>query len=104
MPRDYMIRFREENRIPIDKMAKKLHISPLLLSMLEDDESCVTHPLIAKRVARAYKLTKEQRTMMLPENYRPGPDYDPNRYKLDAEGKDMYREFKIAPRGACYRR
>ena len=103
MPRDYMITHRESLGWSVEKMAKKLEISPFLLSMLEDDESSVTHPLIAKRVARAYKLTKEQRTMMLPENYRPGPNYDPNRYKLDVEGKDMYREFKIAPRGAYYR-
>ena len=47
----------------------------------EDDESCVTHPDIVRRIAKAYKLTKDQRTMMLPPNHRPGKDYDPDRYK-----------------------
>lgn len=81
MPRDYMISFREKQCISIDRMAAKLQISPTLLSMLEDDESCVTYPDIVRRIAKAYKLTKDQRTMMLPPNHRPGKDYDPDRYK-----------------------
>lgn len=98
MPRDYMIRFREENRIPIDKMAKKLHIGLLLLSMLEDDETCVTHPEIVKRIAKAYKLTKEQKIAMLPENYRPDPNYDPDKYRILCDTREDLRNYKLGER------
>lgn len=103
MPRDYMIEFRTSRRMDIERMEKKLDISPGLLSLLEDDESSVTHPEIVKRIAKAYKLTKEQRTMMLPKNYRPGPNYDPNRYKLDIEGQDILRRFDFNRKGVTYR-
>lgn len=103
MARDYMIAHRTAARISIDKMAAKLKISPYLLTMLEEDEACVTHPEIVKRIAKAYKLTKEQRTMMLPPNYRPGPNYEPDRYKLDIEGQDILRRFDFNRKGVVYR-
>lgn len=34
MPRDYMIEFRTSRRMDIERMAKKLQISPGLLSLL----------------------------------------------------------------------
>ena len=98
MPRDYMIAHRESLRIPIEKMASKLKISPWLLNMLEQDESCVTHPEIAKRIAKAYKLTKEQKTMMLPENYRPGPNYDPDKYRILCDTREGLRNYKLGER------
>ena len=103
MPRDYMIAHRESLQLSVDRMAAKLQISPHLLSMLEDDETCVTHPEIVKRIAKAYKLTKQQRTMMLPPNYRPCPDYDPDRYKLDIEGRDILRRFDFERKGVTYK-
>lgn len=103
MARDYMFAYRLEKGISLDKMAAKLKISPFLLALLEEDETSVTHPEIVKSVAKAYKLTKEQRTMMLPPNYRPGPDYDPNRYKLDIDGRDILRRFDFNRKGVVYR-
>ena len=41
--------------------------------------------------------------MMLPENYRPGPNYDPNRYKLDIEGQDILRRLDLRRKGVVYR-
>lgn len=93
MPREYMIAHRKSLQLSVDRMAAKLQISPTLLSMLENDESCVTHPEFVKRIAKAYKLTKQQRTMMLPPNYRPGPDYNPNLYKPDTEWHEAIFDF-----------
>ena len=81
-PREYMIEFRAKHGISREAMAKKLKISVKLLSMIEDNDQEVTHRDIVKRISAAYKLTREQRIMMLPPNYRPGPDYDPDRYKF----------------------
>ena len=84
-PREYMLERRSSLRMSRENMARKLKISPKLLAMLEEDDHCVTHPLIVKLIAKAYNLTAEQRTMMLPENHRPGPDYDPDRYKFPVD-------------------
>ena len=80
-PREYMLEYRRVRCISRDMMAKKLKISPKLLEMIEENDKEVTHPEIAKAIAKAYKLTKEQRIGMLPPNHRPGPDYNPDRYK-----------------------
>jgi hypothetical protein len=77
-----MIDYRKKRLISRHMMAKKLNISIALLTMLEEDDRCVTHPQIVDRIAAAYKLSNKQATMMLPENYRPGPDYNPDRYKI----------------------
>lgn len=93
-PRQYMIDYRAKRGIPRDKMAKKLHISETLLEMIEENDQEVTHPLIVKSIARAYGLTERQKTMMLPLNHRPGPDYDPDRYK----SPDIFRDTLCAPK------
>lgn len=92
--RQYMIDYREKRRFTRDFMANKLKISPKLLEMLEENDQEVTHPEIVKDIAKAYRLTKEQKTMMLPPNYRPGPDYDPDRYKYP----DMFLDTLCAPK------
>lgn len=86
-PRSYMISKRNAFGLTREAMAKKLGmgISPKLLEMLETDDQCVTHPTFVDRIAKVYRLTKEQKTMMLPENHRPGPNYDPDRYKFEAD-------------------
>lgn len=84
MRREYMIRYRMQKELTIKQMAKKCKISCGLLTNLEQYEEYVTHPEIVKRVAAAYKLTRKQAEGMLPLNYRPGPDYDPGRYVIDA--------------------
>lgn len=90
-PREYMIEFRQQRGISREAMAKKLKISVKLLTMIEENDQEVTHRDIVKRIASAYKLTKQQRIMMLPLNYRPGPDYDPDRYKFPPEFDDALR-------------
>ena len=64
-------------------------VSDKLIEMLEDDDSCVTHPSIVKRIAKVYGMSKDERLQLLPENHRPGPNYDPDRYKAGTD----YRFF-----------
>lgn len=92
--RDYMIAYRESKGMSIKEMAQKCQISEILLRKLEGDDTCVTHPNIVQRVAKAYKLTKAQRTAMLPPNHRPGPNYNPDLYK---EAPEDPRDFRIMP-------
>lgn len=65
MKREYMIAFRESCGFELETMAKICKCSPKLLGMLEADDTEVTHPKIARRIARAYRLTDEQRVGML---------------------------------------
>lgn len=84
MRREYMIQFRAENSIDLQSMAKKCRISKGLLEMLELDDREVTHPNIAKRVSKAYKLTREQKEGLMPEHYRKSsPNYNPDLYRRD---------------------
>lgn len=78
--RDYMVRFREERMMSRELMARRCRVTARILRMLEEDENCVTAPSIVERVANGYRLTEEQKIGMLPENYRPGPGYDPDKY------------------------
>lgn len=94
--RDYMIAYRKAQGLTIDQMAKKCAVSPTLLRMLEDDDQCVTSVKIVKRIAKQYPvITKAQKLGMIPPNYRPGPDYNPDRYKLN--DAHMFKEFKVVP-------
>lgn len=93
-PRYYLMRGRQAYGLSIAEMARKLKISPLLLDWLEQDDKTVTHPKIVERIAKAYGLTEEQRVGMLPKNYRPGPDYDPDRYALPEE---VLSNFTVMP-------
>lgn len=80
MTRDYMIDYRYAHMLPLYDMAARCRVSVYLLAHLEQDDGYVTHPVIARRVAAAYELTDEQLNTMLPPNYRPGKDYDPDKY------------------------
>lgn len=78
-----MIEYRKALQIDIQAMAKKCKISKELLEMLECCDKEVTHPNIAKRVSRAYKLTKQQAEGLMPEHYRKSsPNYNPDLYKI----------------------
>lgn len=80
--REYMIEFRQKHGINLRDMARACGISQQLLSMLEYSAREVTHPEIAERVGKKYRLTKAQIEGMKPENYRvDSPNYDPNRYR-----------------------
>ena len=82
MRRQYMIEFREKNGLTTLALARKCKISKTLLEMLEASDQEVTHPKIAERVRKAYKLTNEQYEGLMPEHYRKSsPNYDPNKYK-----------------------
>ena len=78
--REYMIEWREKRHVTLEIMAKAAECSEVLLENIELDDKYVTHPRIAERIAKAYKLTKKQYHSMIPENYRPGKNYDPDRY------------------------
>ena len=93
--RTWMIEKRESLGLSREQMAEKcnprnrqtgeyLHpgqVSDNLIEMLEEDDICVTPPGIVKRIAKVYGMSKDERTQLLPFNYRPGPEYNPDRYK-----------------------
>lgn len=81
--RDYMVQYRVEHRMSLYDMHWKCRVSLYTLRHLEEDDEYVTHPNMVERIAKAYELTEEQKIGMLPRNYRPGPDYDPNRYVIE---------------------
>lgn len=81
--RDYMVQYRVEHRMSLYDMHWKCKVSTNTLWHLEEDDEYVTHPNMVERIAKAYELTEEQKIGMLPRNYRPGPDYDPNRYVIE---------------------
>lgn len=84
MRRDYMIRFREENGIDVQRMAQKCKVSKKLIEMLEISDQEVTHPKIAERIGRMYKLTKKQTESLMPEHHRKSsPNYNPDLYRRD---------------------
>lgn len=96
MQRTYMIQFREERQIDIQSMAKKCKISRALLELLEESDQDVTHPKIAERIGRAYKLNKKQVEGLMPEHYRKSsPNYNPNLYRRD---EVEYSQFAVMPR------
>ena len=70
--------YREKNGYSIEKMSRKSGASAVLLRMLERGN--VTHPKIAEQVGKAYKLSKEDIYELMPENYRPGEKYEPDKY------------------------
>lgn len=93
--RKYMIQWREKRKVTLDVMAKAANVSRYTLENIEQDDTYVTAPPIAQKIADAYKLSKKQYYSMIPENYRPGPNYDPGRY---VEDERDFGVFSIAPR------
>ena len=91
--RYYMIAHRRSQRLTQSAMAKRLNISVRLLRMLEEDETVVTHPNIARRVGAEYGLSEEAILMMMPENYRPGDNYDPGKYVEFESADDIFRAY-----------
>lgn len=90
--RDWMFDFRAANLLSRAAMAKRIRkpgywqCSEKLLECLEEDAGFVTHPDIAKAIAKEYHATKEQAELLLPANYRKSkPEYDPMRYVSNDE-------------------
>ena len=82
--RKYMTEYRKKQGLDIQSMAILCGggISKLLLEMLERSDEVVTHHMLAKRIGKAYKLTKEQTEGLMPEHYRKSsPNYNPNLYR-----------------------
>lgn len=94
MSRQYMIDYRVMHGYSLTDMARKAGCTEALLEKIESWEDEVTHPKIVERIAKAYGLTEEQCVGMLPKNYRPGHDYDPDRYALPEE---VLRHFTVMP-------
>ena len=93
MKRQYMINFRNKRKLTLLGMAKKCETSAAILSMLEECDQEVTHPKIAERIGRQYKLTTEQTESLMPEHYRKSsPNYDPDLYRRN---KDELKQIKI---------
>ena len=67
--REWLIAAREKQKMTVQQAAGKLRISPTLLLWLEMDENTITHPGIADRIRRLYKLTVEQRNDMVAVQY-----------------------------------
>lgn len=105
MRREWMIAKRESMGLSREEMSWKCNpkgcngqASELLIERLEEDDSCVTHPNLVKRIRKAYGLTKDQAELLLPENHRPSsPNYDPDRYKLADATTEVFRAFMTSP-------
>lgn len=92
MKRDWMIENREKLGLTRVEMARRIRkpgywqCSEKLLTLLETDAANVTHPGIAKLIAKEYHATREQAEKLLPRHRRKhDPEYDPDRYKLEAD-------------------
>lgn len=74
-----MKRYRIQHGYSIKDMSLKSGASETLLKMVEN--GMVTHPHIARQIGKAYHLDKTDILELIPENHRPGPYYDPDKYK-----------------------
>ena len=84
--REYMIKFRKEHDIDLQRMANVCKVSKKLLELLESDETSVTHPEIAEYIGEKYRLTKAQTEGLKPEHYRKdSPNYDPDKWRRWAD-------------------
>ena len=91
--RYFMIAHRRSEKLSRSAMAKRLNISVRLLRMLEEDETVVTHPNIARRVGAEYGLSEDAILMMMPENYCPGDGYDPTKFHEYEHADDIFRAY-----------
>lgn len=76
---DKMKAYRKRKRYSIKDMSILCGVSETLLKMVEN--GLVTHPKLAKQIGEAYKLDEAEIYQLMPENYRPGAKYDPDKYK-----------------------
>lgn len=61
-------------------IANMLEVSVMLMNILE--EGGVTHPKLAEKIGKIYKMSNSEIEAMMPANYRKhGKKYDPDKYK-----------------------
>lgn len=70
--------YRKRHGYSVRDMSWRSGASEVLLRMLEHGH--VTHPKIARQVGRAYNLSTDDINELIPPNYRPGENYDPDKY------------------------
>lgn len=78
--REKMINYRKENGLSYKVLSAKSGVSGYLLEMVENGH--VTHPSIAEKIMKAYKLTQEDIKELIPPNHIKGENYDPDKYKV----------------------
>jgi DNA-binding XRE family transcriptional regulator len=71
-PREYLIEARKATGLTREDAAFRLKISPFLYTMLERDDEWITHPNIALRVKKFFRLTVDQYETMVHEKHRRG--------------------------------
>ena len=69
-PRQYLIDAREAMGLTREDAAFRLKISPFLYIQLERDDKWITHPNIALRVKKFFRLTVEQYETMVHAKHR----------------------------------
>lgn len=90
--REKMIDWRNKSGITIKQLSLNTGVSQTLLGMVEAGH--VTHPLIVKKIKRAYRLTDLEAEELLPKCRRKhGSNYDPDMYKpLEQNGISISRK------------
>lgn len=86
--REKMIKYRKENNLSYKILSVKSGVNRYLLEMVENGH--VTHPAIAEKICKVYKLSKEDLLELIPSNHVPGENYDPDKFKplnVDKFGK-----------------
>lgn len=77
--REKMIKYRVDNNLSYEYISQKTGVSQGLISMIEDGQ--VTHPVIAEKLKKFYKLTKLETEELLPKIRRKhDPEYEPDKY------------------------
>lgn len=77
--REKMIKYRKENGLSYKVLSVKSGVNGYLLEMVENGH--VTHPSIAEKIGKAYKLTEKDIQELIPPNHVKGKNYDPDKYK-----------------------
>lgn len=71
--------WRKRNKVTLEQLSSESGVSRDLIGMVENGE--VTHPNIAKKIARVYGLSEIESYELMPDIHRPNsPNYDPKRY------------------------
>lgn len=91
---------REAFQTDKQTIANMVGVSVMLMDILE--EGGVTHPKLAKKIGKIYKMSNYEIEAMMPVNYRKhGKQYDPDRYKdpvdiygmnSDYFGRERYKD------------